>query len=89
MERAVLTVLSWEPAANLDSCKALIKRFWEAVGIDDEDYQIGVELHAPDDWIGKCVVSAFTPRFILSPRSRSGAFQAGTRKGKGREEEGA
>ncbi|TEB23318.1 hypothetical protein FA13DRAFT_1818467 [Coprinellus micaceus] len=43
---------SWQPAANLD-CEALIERFWEAVGIDDEDYPIGVELHAPDEWIDR------------------------------------
>jgi len=43
---------SWEPEENLEACSRLLGSFWEHVGMDNSDYQIGYEIKAKKDWIG-------------------------------------
>ncbi|KAF9015377.1 hypothetical protein BDQ17DRAFT_1536047 [Cyathus striatus] len=42
---------TWEPEANLTECERLLRSFWEHIGVDNEDYQIGYVVEAKDDWI--------------------------------------
>ncbi|KAI6134055.1 hypothetical protein EDD17DRAFT_1619414 [Pisolithus thermaeus] len=44
---------SWEPAENVKQCDRLLGSFWRHVGIDDEDYPIGYEVAAREEWINK------------------------------------
>ncbi|KIJ05620.1 hypothetical protein PAXINDRAFT_103699, partial [Paxillus involutus ATCC 200175] len=44
---------SWEPAENVKQCDRLLASFWKHVGTDDEDYSIGYEVDAGEDWINK------------------------------------
>ncbi|KAF9243890.1 hypothetical protein BU15DRAFT_59727 [Melanogaster broomeanus] len=44
---------SWEPAENVKQCDRLLASFWKHVGTDDEDYPIGYEVAAREDWINK------------------------------------
>ncbi|PBK77074.1 hypothetical protein ARMSODRAFT_259656 [Armillaria solidipes] len=41
----------WEPASGVANCQQLLKRFWQHVGTDNEDYQTGYEIHAKEGWI--------------------------------------
>lgn len=43
---------SWEPEENLETCQRLRESFWKHVGMDNDDYAIGYEVAAKDDWIG-------------------------------------
>jgi hypothetical protein len=44
--------LSWEPQSGLAGCERILKRFWNHIGMDDEDYEPGAVLKASDEWIG-------------------------------------
>ncbi|KAG2156464.1 uncharacterized protein EDB93DRAFT_1079686 [Suillus bovinus] len=44
---------TWEPAPNLSKCERLLCSFWDHIGIDDNDYSVGYEITANDDWIKK------------------------------------
>lgn len=42
---------SWEPQQNVKQCERLLTSFWKHIGTDDEDYHVGYEVAAQDDWI--------------------------------------
>nr|GAT49727.1 predicted protein [Mycena chlorophos] len=44
---------TWEPAENLSACQELLDRFWNHVGVDDEDYPEGYEVSASKEWIAQ------------------------------------
>ncbi|THH02520.1 hypothetical protein EW026_g379 [Hermanssonia centrifuga] len=44
---------SWEPSENVAGCERLLKSFWRHVGDDNEDYPVGYETFATEDWIEK------------------------------------
>ncbi|KAG1716344.1 hypothetical protein ID866_828 [Astraeus odoratus] len=44
---------SWEPAENVKQCDRLLRSFWKHVGTDDNDYPIGFEIPAREEWINK------------------------------------
>ncbi|KAJ7071531.1 hypothetical protein C8F01DRAFT_1110905 [Mycena amicta] len=44
---------SWEPAPHLSACQGLLKRFWNHVGVDDNDYEEGHIVRASAEWIAK------------------------------------
>ncbi|KAG6381397.1 hypothetical protein JVT61DRAFT_5811 [Boletus reticuloceps] len=52
---------SWEPAENVKQCDRLLTSFWKHVGTDDNDYPVGYETAAKEDWIGPY---CFTTRFL-------------------------
>ncbi|KAI0067836.1 hypothetical protein BV25DRAFT_1987496 [Artomyces pyxidatus] len=45
---------SWEPEENISSgCDRLLSSFWDHVGIDNGDYEIGYNVRAHQSWIKK------------------------------------
>lgn len=58
---------SWEPEENLEACSRLLQSFWNHIGTDNDDYQIGHEVKAKKDWIG-WVLSSHHPNFQCSKR---------------------
>ncbi|PPQ85731.1 hypothetical protein CVT25_003109 [Psilocybe cyanescens] len=43
---------SWEPEKNLKAgCGRLLTSFWQHVGMDNDDYQVGYVVKAKQDWI--------------------------------------
>ncbi|KAG2368177.1 hypothetical protein BDR07DRAFT_111892 [Suillus spraguei] len=42
---------TWEPADNLRQCNRLLQSFWLHVGTDDNDYSVGYEITAKNQWI--------------------------------------
>ncbi|KAF8446174.1 hypothetical protein L210DRAFT_3474689 [Boletus edulis BED1] len=44
---------SWEPAENVKQCDRLLTSFWKHIGTDDNDYPVGYETAAEEDWIDK------------------------------------
>ncbi|THH16827.1 hypothetical protein EW146_g3874 [Bondarzewia mesenterica] len=44
---------SWEPEQNVGGCDRLLRSFWDHVGMDNEDYEIGHEIEAKPAWIKK------------------------------------
>ncbi|KAH7883814.1 hypothetical protein F5I97DRAFT_1895879 [Phlebopus sp. FC_14] len=61
---------SWEPAENVQQCDRLLASFWKHVGVDDNDYAIGYEAAAKDDWINK-EKQYFAQNFLKQPKSKS------------------
>ena len=55
------SVCSWEPTANVQQCDRLLASFWKHVGTDDNDYAIGYEVAAEEDWISPCLITLFLP----------------------------
>ncbi|KAG6842490.1 hypothetical protein C0991_000016 [Blastosporella zonata] len=44
---------SWEPAENVAGCQRLLASFWEEVGTDNGDYDVGYNVEASEKWIKK------------------------------------
>ncbi|KAK2461748.1 hypothetical protein APHAL10511_006211 [Amanita phalloides] len=44
---------SWEPEENVANCQRLLASFWEHIGVDDKDYNVGYEVEADEQWIKK------------------------------------
>jgi hypothetical protein len=44
---------SWEPEKNVADCQRLLSSFWDHIGMDNEDYPVGYEVHAKESWIRK------------------------------------
>ncbi|KAG8220012.1 hypothetical protein J3R82DRAFT_1023 [Butyriboletus roseoflavus] len=44
---------SWEPSANVRQCERLLASFWKHIGTDNNDYPIGYETAAGEEWINK------------------------------------
>ncbi|KAJ7929811.1 hypothetical protein B0H13DRAFT_2310196 [Mycena leptocephala] len=42
---------SWEPTENVEACQALLRRFWNEIGLDDNDYGHGHVVMASKEWI--------------------------------------
>ncbi|KAF9535810.1 hypothetical protein CPB83DRAFT_842386 [Crepidotus variabilis] len=42
---------TWEPTQNLISCNRLVDSFWQDIGTDNEDYQVGEVLEPSPQWI--------------------------------------
>ncbi|KAJ7939130.1 hypothetical protein B0H13DRAFT_2300870 [Mycena leptocephala] len=42
---------SWEPTENVEACQALLCRFWNEIGLDDNDYGHGHVVMASKEWI--------------------------------------
>ncbi|KAK0465306.1 uncharacterized protein EV420DRAFT_951783 [Desarmillaria tabescens] len=40
-----------EDNTGVANCQELLQRFWEHVGMDNEDYQVGYEIHAKESYI--------------------------------------
>ncbi len=53
---------SWEPSENVAGCERLLKSFWRHVGDDNEDYPVGYETFATEDWIGR--INSHRPRTL-------------------------
>ncbi|KAF8559316.1 hypothetical protein OG21DRAFT_1493233 [Imleria badia] len=61
---------SWEPTGNVQQCDRLLASFWKHVGTDDEDYPIGYEIAATEDWINK-EKRYFQETFLKSSKRKS------------------
>ena len=46
-----LTPSRLEPEENLENCARLLRKFWDDVGVDDEDYYEGYVVKARPSWI--------------------------------------
>ncbi|KAG6911808.1 hypothetical protein DXG01_000055 [Tephrocybe rancida] len=44
---------SWEPEENVAGCQRLLASFWDHVGTDNGDYDVGYEVAAQEKWIKK------------------------------------
>ncbi|KAF8746326.1 hypothetical protein AX14_000109 [Amanita brunnescens Koide BX004] len=42
---------SWEPEENVAGCQRLLTSFWEHIGVDDKDYNVGYIAEADKQWI--------------------------------------
>ncbi|KDR73701.1 hypothetical protein GALMADRAFT_158176 [Galerina marginata CBS 339.88] len=42
---------TWEPQENLQQCERLVKGFWENVGPEKRQYEVGFVLKPDEDWI--------------------------------------
>ncbi|CAA7266639.1 unnamed protein product [Cyclocybe aegerita] len=42
---------TWEPERNLSGCGRLLQSFWNHIGIDEQDYEVGYVAKATPSWI--------------------------------------
>ena len=63
-----------------------MKRFWEEIGLDNEDYAEGHELRASDEWIGELPSCSCFGELTLETHSarEKRKFKADTKKEKRR-----
>ncbi|KAJ7869603.1 hypothetical protein B0H14DRAFT_2571781 [Mycena olivaceomarginata] len=70
---------SWEPTENVEACQVLLRRFWNEIGLDDNDYGHGHVVMASKEWIEleRRVQGRFSPKKKYKPEPKHRLDESG------------